>query len=299
MLPKALSASLLLSALAISTPALAHQVDGAGHAFTGAMPSAHYGIPGHKMPHGMAQGMPEREPPRLGVAIGAIPQQQLDAMQIEYGVRINEVMAGSPAAQAGMKINDVVTEIDGRPAYSPERMQFLIGQAAANATVKIIRDGETMTLSAAFVDPKVAERSGRAALGVRIQAMTEDLKEAFGAQGGNGVLISQVAKDSAAGEAGIKAGDVIVSIAGNGIMGVRDVHRILADYAPGDRIDLTLLRDRQQQKLNLALGNAPAEEHAKAMHPHGMYGHGYKHGHGYHGHGKKHGCHMGKMLRPS
>ncbi len=299
MLTKALSASVLLAALAATTPALAHQIHGAGHSLSGAMPADHHAMSGHKMPLGMSQAITKQEPPRLGVAIDALSQQQLDGMQIEYGVRVTEVMTGSPAAQAGIKTNDVVTEIDGRPAYSPERMQFLVGQAAATASIKLIRAGEAMTLSAAFVDPKVAESNGRAALGVRIQAMTEDLKEAFGAQGGNGVLISQVVGDSAAGEAGMKAGDVIVSIAGKGVAGVRDVHRILADYAPGDRIDITLLRDREQQKLNLALGSAPAEKHAKSMHPHGSYGHGYKHGHGYRGHGNKHGCNMGKTLRPS
>lgn len=299
MTSKTMTAAMLASALAVSTPVLAHQTGGTVHSSTGIVPAAHHAMPGHKMPHGMPQAMPEQEPPRLGVAIGAMTQQQLDAMQIEYGVKITEVMANSPAAQAGIRTDDVVTEVDGRPAYSPERMQFLVGQAAASATLKVIRGGQAMTLSAAFVDPKAAERSGRAALGVRIQAMSEDLKEAFGAQGGNGVLISQVAKNSAAYEAGMKAGDVITGLAGNGIAGIRDIHRILADYAPGDRIDVTLLRDRQQQKLNLALGSAPAEKHAKFMHPHGMYGHGYKHGHGYHGYGKKHGCNMGKTLRPS
>lgn len=297
MLKNAFTASVLSAALAATTPVLAYDAEGPHATAATQLAAAHHAMPGH----GMEQHARQGGKPRLGVALGEMSQQQLDTMQLEYGVRVTEVMPGSPAAEAGIKIGDVVTEVDGRPAYSPERMQYLVTEASASPTITVRRDGQKIRLEAALHDAQSAQGSERAMLGVRIQAMTEELKEAFGAQGGHGVLISQVQQGSAAGEAGIKAGDVIVRIGEDDIVGVRDVYRIVGGYAPGEEVEITLLRDRQPQTLSLALGSAPDARQAQTTHPHGMhgYGHGYKHGHGYPGYGKKGGCHAGKMLRPS
>ena len=291
---------------AATTPVVAYDTDSHHASAAQQIAAAHHAIPGH----GMMKGAPHSQRPRLGVALGEMSQQQLDAMQLEYGVRITEVMPGSPAAEAGIETGDVVTEVDGRPAYSPERMQYLVNEATTSPTITLRRDAQKLRLEATLGGTKSAGSHERAMLGVRIQAMTDDLKEAFGAQGGHGVLISQVKQGSAAGEAGMKAGDVIVRIGEDDITDVRDVYRVVGGHAPGDEVVVSILRDRQPQMLRLALGSAPDTRQAQAMHPHAMhgYGHGFKHGKGigyrhghdgFHGYNKNSGCHVGKMLRPS
>ena len=79
---------------------------------------------------------------RLGVALAPISQADLDAAGLEYGVRIQRVLPGSVAEQAGLQAGDVVTAFDDRPAYSPERLQHLVNAAQAKATVALTRDGE-------------------------------------------------------------------------------------------------------------------------------------------------------------
>ncbi len=62
--------------------------------------------------------------------------------------------------------------------------------------------------------PGYGSRRGR--LGVTVQSLTDELEDFFGAKNG-GALVSSVSRDSAAAKAGIKAGDVIVSINGNAV----------------------------------------------------------------------------------
>ena len=251
--------------------------------------------------HGFTQPRGKQDSPaKLGVAISEVSQADLDKLSLEYGVRVEKVMKGSIAEAAGLQPGDVVTAIDDRPTYSPARLQHLVGEASGASTVTVSRDGEPLQMKAAFAEPQ----TGKALLGVRIQEMTGELKEAFGTEGNAGVLISQVVSGSAANQAGLKAGDVIVSLGQADITAVQDVHSLLDGYSPGDSIEIAFVRDREKRVMEIALGGAPQIQ-SSGMHPHGMsgpipglggYGHGF---HGSHGYIPKYGCGMGKGQRRS
>lgn len=277
-------------------------------AFFTAGPTAYAGQPmngstGSQMPHFVAHQRSMKydtqtdSPAKLGVAIAAIAQADLDAMSIEYGVEIMEVRVGSVADDAGLKAGDVITYIDGRPAYSPQRLQHLVREASGASTIELIRNGEPLQLQAEYASAGPADTSAKAVLGVRIQDMTPDLKEAFGTSGEQGVLISQVISDSAARQAGLKAGDVVVAIGDDSITTVSDVHRTLGKYKPGDALSVSVLRDRLEESVQAVLGSArPDTSQSKAMQKHGYYHHGF--------HGPQRmlpgkGCAMGKQQKRS
>lgn len=294
---KILPASLLTAALfagGVFVPAQAGQ--GMGHGTHDQMSHfmAHHGF--------LKQQERQGNPAKLGVAIAEVPQAELDALSLEYGVRIEKILEGSIAETAGLQPGDVVVSINDRPAYSPGRLQHLVREAHGSSTVTVSRNGESLTLDAAFAEPQ----TGNAVLGVRIQEMTDDLKEAFGSEGKAGVLISQVNDGSAAQQAGLKAGDVIVSLGEDEITSVHDVYAALGGYAPGEKLDIAVVRDREKQSMQIELGAASRASQSYAMHPHGMSGHGKwghgTYGHGYHGHHgmmSKHGCGIHKGQRPS
>jgi S1-C subfamily serine protease len=82
-------------------------------------------------------GGPRPLPPRARAATGA-----------ERGVEVVEVIDGSPAEQAGMRIGDVIFELDGTATESATDLQRLmvaelIGQ---DATAKLVRDGSVLEL---------------------------------------------------------------------------------------------------------------------------------------------------------
>ena len=294
---KILPVSLLTAALFAGGVILpAHAGQGMSHGTHDQMSlfMAHHGF----LKHQERQG----NPAKLGVAIAEVPQTELDALSLEYGVRIEKILEGSIAETAGLRPGDVVVAINDRPAYSAVRLQHLVREAQGSSTIAVARNGESLKLDVAFAEPQ----TGNAVLGVRIQEMTNDLKEAFGSEGKAGVLISQVTDGSAAQQAGLKAGDVIVSLGKDEITSVHDVHAALGGYSPGDKLDMAFVRDREKRSMQIELGAAPHSSQSYAMHPHGMGGHGkwghgtYAHGyHGHHGMMSKHGCGIHKGQRPS
>lgn len=248
--------------------------------------------------------------PRLGVAISDLAQAELDAKSLEYGVRVEGVAEGSIAAAAGVRPGDIVTALGERPAYSPQRLQHLVGTSSGKTSLTLVRDGEVMQLAVELASPTKAE--GKAALGIRIQDMTADLQEAFGAPAERGVLIAQVNAGSAAAAAGMKAGDVLIAIGDAEIGTVEDVHAALAGHAPGAALTVKVLRERQPTELSVTLDAAPQQvaagkapghsHHGQPMHGQQGYGMRHKGEHGHHGrHGAQlgHGCYNRSMPRRS
>lgn len=91
---------------------------------------------------------------------------------------------------------------------------------------------------------------GRGRLGVSIQSLSDQLAEYFGVE--NGALITSVLEDSPAQRAGLRAGDVIVGIAGKDVEGPADVMRALRDREAGP-VDLSIVRDRKARTISVEL----------------------------------------------
>jgi serine protease Do len=104
----------------------------------------------------------------------------------------------------------------------------------------------------------------RGRLGVVIQGMDEDLAHALGMDRAHGALVEEVEQGSPAEKAGIKSGDVIVSVDGQDVPHSVDLPRMVASHAPGTQVKLTYLRDKQSRDANVTLIPLEAErEHAQ------------------------------------
>ncbi|MBT8461081.1 MAG: PDZ domain-containing protein [Gemmatimonadetes bacterium] len=99
----------------------------------------------------------------------------------------------------------------------------------------------------------MSTRGGR--LGVGIQSLEPQLAEYFGLGERTGVLITTVKEDSPAAEAGLKAGDVILSVGGEGIESTSDVSRLVWG-AEGGAVAIRILRDRDERTLTVDLPEA-------------------------------------------
>jgi serine protease Do len=97
--------------------------------------------------------------------------------------------------------------------------------------------------------PMVA--GGRGRLGARLQPLTEQLAEYFGAK--EGVLVSSVEPDSPAATAGLKAGDVITSVNGRTVDSPRDVTQEIRDAGESKDVEVGVLRDRKTVTLKLQI----------------------------------------------
>ncbi len=98
-------------------------------------------------------------------------------------------------------------------------------------------------------------------LGVMVQDLNQGLAESFGLKRPDGALVSQVAPDSAAAAAGLKAGDVITHVNGEALMRSGALSTVIGMSAPGDKVKLGVWRDKSAMDLEAKLGGAtPADE---------------------------------------
>lgn len=99
----------------------------------------------------------------------------------------------------------------------------------------------------------------RGQLGVIVQNITAELAEGFGLKGIDGVVVSQIKKGSAADKAGVKQGDVILSLNGEKIEDSNSLRNRIAATAPGTEVTLKILRDEKEQEIKATLEEASTE----------------------------------------
>ena len=200
----------------------------------------------------------------LGVAVVELSEGR--------GVQIKYVDEGSPAAKAGLKLDDSVLEFNGQhvenvPQFVRMVLEFPIGRKVA---LGIVRGGAPMTLTA-ILEPRVnmpemppeppappmvmmpdLPRTNMlwrtSVLGIETESLNPQMAEYFGVK--EGVLIRMVNADSAAKRAGLKAGDVIVKAAGQPVAATTEVSSLLKNRKS---IALGIVRDHKNLKIDVLL----------------------------------------------
>jgi serine protease Do len=80
-------------------------------------------------------------------------------------------------------------------------------------------------------------------LGLEVQELTPELKGAFRLPDTQtGILVNDVISESPADRAGLKRGDVLTALEGMGVSSPSDYREVLAEFTPGDRLQLTFFR---------------------------------------------------------
>jgi serine protease Do len=167
------------------------------------------------------------------------------------GALVTSVEPGSPAANAGFKEGDFITEFNRKRISDMRNLRLLVSQTApgTKASVKIVRDGKSKTLTATLapLPDEVASRgrnpssdrkqSGTDALdGVEVTDLDSKAREELKIPAAvHGVLVSSVDPDSNAAEAELHPGDVIVEIDHKPVTRA-DEAVTLSEKAAGDRI---------------------------------------------------------------
>ncbi len=104
-------------------------------------------------------------------------------------------------------------------------------------------------------------------LGVVIQNVNEDLAQSFGLKQAGGILISEVQKNSPASAAGLKQGDVILRLNDVKLTNVSDLRNRVALLQPGSKAMLDIMRDGREKKIQVTIGEQPANFAKGGMYP--------------------------------
>jgi len=182
-----------------------------------------------------------------GRDIGSGPYN--DFLQIDAPV--NKGNSGGPTFNLQGQVVGVNTAI-----YSP-----------SGGSVGIAFDipAETAKVVAAQLEAKGTVTRGW--IGVAVQAVTQDVADSLSLKQAKGALVDQVQAGAPAEKAGVKTGDVILSIDNAAVADSRDLARKVAAEDPGKTVSMQISREGKEQTLRVTIASLPAERTASSSEP--------------------------------
>jgi membrane-associated protease RseP (regulator of RpoE activity) len=159
---------------------------------------------------------------------GATFQPVGDALRAQLGLREGEgllvasLLGDGPSAQAGLKQHDILISLDGKSVASAEDLAKQLKAAGdGDVALSVLRDGKPLKFK---VRPRYRVTFGPAEekkteyfIGVSISPADDALRAQLGLSGSQGVVVTEVVKDSPAEKVGIKVHDVVLEIGGKAI----------------------------------------------------------------------------------
>ena len=188
--------------------------------------------------------------PQLGVTIDAVSavDAEIYGLGEVRGAEVKTVAPGLPAAEAGLRIGDVITRLDGEEISTPAELTTRLAQREPGDEVSltIVREGEQRQIEVELGQFERPERTARPApdrraeetLGFSVQPLTDQIRRQIAYEGREGVVISDVSRFSAADNAGVRRGMVLLAINGERIDRPEEVSGIASELTAGSAVSL-------------------------------------------------------------
>lgn len=220
----------------------------------------------------------------LGVYLGDVDQDRAQALHVSagQGAEITLLDHDAPGAKMGLRVHDVVVEMDGTHIQNADQLRKLLRGVAIGHKVELVisREGAQQTIAVQLADRRKVQEEAREQIGTGsystpamgflsggdtsqppsgfhlwtmgkslnvgalVEPLTPQMAEFLGVE--NGLIIKSVANKSAAFAAGLKPHDVILHVGGEGILTSSDWERALR-ASEGKPVQVEILRDRTKQ----------------------------------------------------
>ena len=177
----------------------------------------------------------------LGVQIQSVTKDIAEQFNLDEvsGALVSQVLPDTPAAEGGILRGDVIVEFNGEPIEEWRDLPIVVANTPVDADAKVIviRDGKRKSLGiriGRLDEPQQLASSreqdnGAEAFGLRAQDLTPALADQLGLEEATGVIVTDVAPDGPAAEAGILRGDIIVELDRQTIKDLDDLTSKLED----------------------------------------------------------------------
>jgi serine protease Do len=180
----------------------------------------------------------------LGVVIQPVTEEVARSLELgsKQGALVSDLDPTGPAAKAGVQRYDVIVGFGGQPVHEMEELPKLVASApvGSKAELMVIRKGKERKLSVQLgeldAEPELAsaepeEKPG--AYGLQVQALTPDVAEQLQIEDEAGVVVTGVEPGSAAEEAAMRRGDVILEVNQKAVESVSEFRGALANSERG------------------------------------------------------------------
>ncbi|MBS3810216.1 MAG: Do family serine endopeptidase, partial [Desulfobacterales bacterium] len=192
----------------------------------------------------------------LGVGIQQLNDELKEYYNVDKGVLITKVFEGDPAAEAGLRANDIIVAVNGQPVDSPRELSRMIAeiQPGEKARIKFVRGGKTDTVSVTLAKRKEDKLAGRektpgetekAALGMDVVNIEPEIAKQYNLENTKGVIVNNIEAGSKAAEAGFRRGDIIREINHEPVSSVKDFRETIAAAEKGDTLSFYVMRIKQ------------------------------------------------------
>jgi len=177
---------------------------------------------------------------RIGVSIDQVTKEVAESIGLgkAQGALVRSVEAGGPADKAGVEAGDIITKFDGKLIDKSGDLPRVVGgvKPGSKATLQVFRRGAYRDLNVTVVEfePEPAKRTSEretkpqpstvGSLGVSVTDLTEAQRKELKVKGG--VRVETV--DGAAAKAGVREGDVILSLDNTEITSVKQFEGLAA-----------------------------------------------------------------------
>ena len=194
----------------------------------------------------------------LGVSIQEITSELAEAldMEIPKGALISQIIEDSPAEKSGLKEEDVILFFDGEEIFYSSDLPLTVGAIRPDTEVNamVLRDGKKKTIQVTVgelpKDPTMAfNEPQQNILGIVVEDQTEGNQRIFI----EGVKVASVDPEGIAYKSGIRAGDIIYSLARVRIQNVNEFKDVLSDLDLEKNTTIGVARNGNKRILSLNL----------------------------------------------
>jgi serine protease Do len=172
----------------------------------------------------------------IGVQIQPVTKEIADSLGLKTseGALVAEPQKDSPAVKAGIEAGDVIATVDGKPVHNARDLARRIAGMAPNTTVKlgIVRKGSEKTVNVTLGELPNAREARAEQPNERRRDRADEPKLGLSlAPAGSepGVVVAEVDPRGPAADFGLKAGDVILEVAGRTVATPAEVSKALGD----------------------------------------------------------------------
>ncbi|BAV66173.1 Do family serine endopeptidase [Sphingobium cloacae] len=170
---------------------------------------------------------------------------------IQTDASINQGNSGGPMFDMNGNVIGINSQILS-PSGGNVGIGFAIPSEQAAPIVDTLRKGQSVK---------------RGYLGIQITPLGEDMADSLGLAKNRGEFVQGVEPGKGADKAGIKAGDVIVSVAGQEVTPDQNLSSIVANQAIGARVPIVIIRNGQRQNVTAIVGERPPEDQLNSFAP--------------------------------